>query len=101
MTLLRLAPRFRALLFREIWQTGMISRRLGDPRYEVAACAEEPSMDALAALMALLMEASELTDWDRFHVVRRALRAIVPTVAQLPADYCARWPRGFDLTVLS
>ena len=34
--------------------------------------------------MVLLMEASELTDWDRFHVVRRALRAIVPTVAQLP-----------------
>ena len=84
MTLLRLAPRFRALLFRKIWQTGMISRRLGDPRHEVAACAEVPSMDALAALMVLLMEASELTDWDRFHVVRRALRAIVPTVAQLP-----------------
>lgn len=82
--MLRLPQEYREALFKSIRNTGFVSRRLGNVDVERKFCLERISMDSLAALLALLLEANCMTAWDRFHEIRRAMKVLLPQVAKLP-----------------
>lgn len=82
--LLRLPLSINEPFFRRVRTSGYVSRRFSDPEAEARACLQHISLDGMAALMALLVEAEALTDWDRFHAVRRALRISLSKVVELP-----------------
>lgn len=84
LALLRLPPEITEALFESIRTSGHVSRRLGAPQAEAEACQQHVTLDGLAALMALLVEAEALTDRRRFHVVRRSVRSLLPRVCERP-----------------
>lgn len=84
LALLRLPPAITDALFESIRASGYVSRRLGVPQTEAEACQRDASLNGLAALMALLVEAEALTDRGRFHTIRRSVRSLLPQVLERP-----------------